>query len=755
VTEQLPVPPIALVVGLCSHGLAMVRALDQCGAEVHAFETKKNIPGVSTKLARIHYVESIKSQELIADLLAFRATISKEIAVVLFCTNDDNVAIVGRGIEQLKSHFEISWAHCQQDVLSLLLKSNIERQCQNQRLRYPKSKTLQSPSDIRAISNELSYPFIVKPIRPQSGFKVVKVNSEYELEAVVNRFEMDLPFLAQEWIAGGDESLFFGALYLDHGRVITSFVGQKLASHPPAMGQTTVAVSCDNDAVIAATTRFFTGLGLSGPVSLELKRDREGQLWVIEPTVGRTDFWVGLCVVGGCNLLELEFQHGAKQRFSSQQQRPAIWFDSARDAQAFFRYFHLLAPWSRQRKVASYSYWHRRDWIPFIISANKTALRVWNKLARGVRRSAETVVDDERYRVRVFADIQSIPNAYHDLFPKAGEEALFLGHYWFSKMVEHIGETAGKISVYGIESASAKPVALLPLWMKSSQSETNKVHSRRRVVSGMTNYYSPLFDAVYDVSEIDRSRVFYLILKHVFAHKSGCDALEFTPVHGAVKSDLELAAQWVGLPSLSRETTQNYYLARITSYDDFRRNLPSKLLHTIRRKANKIKQSSTLEISVSDGRDDLTALLEEYHHVYQKSWKIDEPFPEFISELALHCANKGWLRIGVLRIDEVAVAAQIWFVVGNTACIYKLAYREDYRSFSPGTLLTDKMMQYVIDVDRVRKVDFLTGSDPYKEDWMDSSRFMYNVVIPNVKNLSGLAMFVRYRLAVIRDRYFS
>ncbi len=746
---------IALVIGLCSHGLAMVRALYLSGAEVHAFESKSDIPGVATCLAKIHTVESVKTDALIRSLLEFRLSIPVSTSIILFCTNDDNVTVVGRAVDQLKAHYEISWAHCAEAVLSLLLKDNIEQQCRYKNLNYPKSKTLSTASDIQAISNELSYPFIVKPIKPQSGFKVMKVDSEYELDAIVNRFQMDLPFLAQEWIDGGDDTLFFGAFYLDEGVIVSSFVGQKLASHPPAMGQTTVAVACDNDDVIVAATQFFDGLALSGPVSLELKRDSGGHLWVIEPTLGRTDFWVGLCVAGGCNFLQLEFQKGAGQAFSVQRQRPAVWFDSARDAQAVFRYLHLLLPWSANRKAPSYSYWYRGDWRPFWVSMKKTTARVGRKLSRSFLRTASFPLGASGYSVRSFPDIDGIPESYQQLFPKAGEEALFLGSYWFSKMVEHVGKTAGQVSVYGIENAAGKPIALMPLWVKSRKSRINTTANHdRQIVSSMTNYYSPLFDAIYNVAEIERSAVFYLVLQHIITSNNPVDALEFMPVHSTVKEGLEQAAQGLGLPALSYESTTNYYLSRYESYDDYRRSLPSKLLHTIQRKSNKIRQSSKLDIVVSDGGDNVDEFLQEYHHVYQKSWKIDEPFPEFISQLALHCADRGWLRVGILRIDDLAVAAQIWFVVGKTACIYKLAYREDYKAFSPGTLLTDKLMQYVIEVDGVKKVDFLTGSDPYKRDWMNAERPMFNVVIPNIKRLAGMTIYGRHKLASLRD-YFQ
>jgi hypothetical protein len=55
------------------------------------------------------------------------------------------------------------------------------------------------------------------------------------------------------------------------------------------------------------TLLFFEGLELSGPVSLERKQAPDRRQWVIEPTVGRTDFWAELCVANGVNLPLIEY----------------------------------------------------------------------------------------------------------------------------------------------------------------------------------------------------------------------------------------------------------------------------------------------------------------------------------------------------------------------------------------------------------------------------------------------------------------
>ena len=113
--------PLALVIGLCSHGLAMTRALSDSGVEVHAFDANSKLPGAQTNSATVHLVKNIKTDSLIEDLVSFRKNISADRQIVLFPTNDNNVKVIANHIDELSRYFLISWTDCADSVLSLLL----------------------------------------------------------------------------------------------------------------------------------------------------------------------------------------------------------------------------------------------------------------------------------------------------------------------------------------------------------------------------------------------------------------------------------------------------------------------------------------------------------------------------------------------------------------------------------------------------------------------------------------------------------
>ena len=124
-----------------------------------------------------------------------------------------------------------------------------------------------------------------------------------------------------------------------------------------------------------------------------------------------------------------------------------------------------------------------------------------------------------------------------------------------------------------------------------------------------------------------------------------------------------------------------------------------------------------------------------YEQVYAASWKPAEGDPAFLRAFAQAESAAGALRLGLATMDGRAVAAQLWTVEGGTAYIHKLAHRDDARAASPGTLLSAALFAHAIDIDRVKAIDFGTGDDPYKADWMDGVRTRWRLRAHNPASL--------------------
>jgi CelD/BcsL family acetyltransferase involved in cellulose biosynthesis len=149
---------------------------------------------------------------------------------------------------------------------------------------------------------------------------------------------------------------------------------------------------------------------------------------------------------------------------------------------------------------------------------------------------------------------------------------------------------------------------------------------------------------------------------------------------------------------------------------------PAKMRNTVARRM----KSHSVDIAIHRAYDQ--ALWADYESVYAESWKPEEGSPAFLRALAQQEAAAGTLRLGIAR-DEAgrAVAAQFWLVEHGIATIHKLAHRESARAGSPGSLLSHAMFRAAIDDDKVERIDFGLGDEPYKADWVDTPRRMWRV----------------------------
>lgn len=116
-----------------------------------------------------------------------------------------------------------------------------------------------------------------------------------------------------------------------------------------------------------------------------------------------------------------------------------------------------------------------------------------------------------------------------------------------------------------------------------------------------------------------------------------------------------------------------------------------------------------------------------YREIYAQSWKPEEELARLLEDFARAEGSAGRIRLGIAKANGKPVAAQFWTVENGTAYIHKLAHLDEARQISAGTTLTAALLEHVIDKDRVVLVDFGTGDDAYKRDWMEHIRPRYRL----------------------------
>ena len=265
---------------------------------------------------------------------------------------------------------------------------------------------------------------------------------------------------------------------------------------------------------------------------------------------------------------------------------------------------------------------------------------------------------------------------------------------WFDLLEAHGFAGQGRIDARGHAEGAT---AWLPLRIE-----------RPGDVAGLTNWYSFAIRPLY-TGDGDRGSALQALCTDL---RRTTTRLTLYPIISPddITDVLRSAGWWV---KVTRAGDRHWLDLGDTDHDAWWASRPGALRNTVQRKAKK----GVVDIQLLTDFD--PGSWAAYEQIYAASWKPEEGRPALLRAFAEAEGARGTLRMGIARIDGIPVAAQFWTVEDGTAFIHKLAHVEDSLKASPGTLLSAALFRHVIDIDKVKRIDFGTGNDGYKRDWMN------------------------------------
>ena len=300
---------------------------------------------------------------------------------------------------------------------------------------------------------------------------------------------------------------------------------------------------------------------------------------------------------------------------------------------------------------------------------------------------------------------------------------VFVCNYWFSAFAEHVNHNKHNFSLPLTGQAG------LAFFSSNPSQPGNTLDS-------MTNYYSPIYGiAGQPIATLPCAAT----LQQHASIFSAYDYINILPLYSNQAQAWCQSFATLGFKGFIYQHSVNWYEPDITSLAQYWQRRPSQLKNTLKRKQELMNKDGNFTVKIySEGSAELLMqALIDYHQVYYRSWKRSEPTPAFIDSICQHNWQINALRIGVIYYNNEPIAAQIWFVYDKTAAIFKLAYNNDFTRFSPGTVLTAALLEHVICRDNVNTVDFLTGNDDYKKDWMSAKQPLYGIQLCNKRTWRG------------------
>ncbi|MBU6207030.1 MAG: GNAT family N-acetyltransferase [Alphaproteobacteria bacterium] len=328
-----------------------------------------------------------------------------------------------------------------------------------------------------------------------------------------------------------------------------------------------------------------------------------------------------------------------------------------------------------------------------------------------------------------------------DALTRNGQPHLFDRLTWFKLLWIH-------------NDIGARPL-IARSWAQGARCWLFLAEQKRGQATALANYYTLAFRPVFTGGEENGTRHALLVaLARRLRHGSlrlHHISLAPVPVADGSADLIARAFRTAGWHVYERMATMNWTLnVNGRSFDDYWAERPGELRATLSRKSKKS------DLGVEIHKQIIPELWAEYESIYAESWKPAEGSIEFLHAFAKNEARYGALRLGIARHEGAAVAAQLWTIEpgvgGPRAIIHKLAYRQSAAELSPGTILTAAMFRHVIDEDKVALIDYGTGDEAYKADWMEERNPLMQIDCYNPRRLAGLAGSARLRLRALARR---
>jgi D-aspartate ligase len=270
-------------------GLAAIRSLGRAGVRVLAVDARTGALGFRSRYAEPRVAPARSGSEYVEFLRGLGEG-------VVFPTHDDDLETIARSRDQLLFTCPFpGW-----EVIGRV-------QDKREQLAAAARAGIPAPRVTDAPTEELGFPVLVKPahataFRRHFGVKAFRCDTRAELDGA---FERALPFepLVQEWIPGGDETLYtLGSYVSADGEALGVFSGRKLRQTPRQIGTARVAEAVWVGEVVEQGLALLRELGVWGISQVEFKRDpRDGAFKLIEVNP-RLWEWHGLASACGVDL---------------------------------------------------------------------------------------------------------------------------------------------------------------------------------------------------------------------------------------------------------------------------------------------------------------------------------------------------------------------------------------------------------------------------------------------------------------------
>jgi hypothetical protein len=157
----------------------------------------------------------------------------------------------------------------------------------------------------------------------------------------------------------------------------------------------------------------------------------------------------------------------------------------------------------------------------------------------------------------------------------------------------------------------------------------------------------------------------------------------------------------------------------------------------LRQDWNRLSALGAVDIVNERAPDAVQEAFEVFLALEADSWKgaqgtallCDEKDAGFVRRLVSGLAGQGNASVALLRVDGLAIAAQVLMYCGTMAYTWKTAFNSDFAKYSPGALLIDKITEEIFATPGIDAIDSCSAEGSFMAQLWTGRRNMVDLLI--------------------------
>jgi CelD/BcsL family acetyltransferase involved in cellulose biosynthesis len=331
-----------------------------------------------------------------------------------------------------------------------------------------------------------------------------------------------------------------------------------------------------------------------------------------------------------------------------------------------------------------------------------------------------------------YSKFVALEAVWNRLLQRSGIDHPFLTHEWISVWWDCFAQAATPYILTVLSGADI--IAIAPLMLSRARLYGCPIRRLQAIV----NVYTERFDLLLGERPQETCELIWGYLKD---HADDWDVLELRqlPRDSQTLAHLPPLIERDGYRVGRWTANEAPYVAIQQPWETYYKSLKKAHRSNVRNHTRQLEREGPVTLDVVAIDDRWEADMEDALKLEAVTWKVDEgtslrsrqESAAFYRRMLQRAAQMGWLHMCFLKVGSVRIAVRISLLFRNKLFMLKSGYDEAYHRYSPGQVLTERLLRDAWDK-KWEEVDFLGDDERWKLSWAtDRRQHSWLFVFPN------------------------